>query len=515
MPTLSIRFTGGHYHATPWFSAQNEGAVEWPPSPWRILRALIATGYAKLPQWQSGVMPPDAAALLGKLANVLPSYRLPSAVGAHTRHYMPLAGDKTTLVLDARAVLGVGHSPLLVHWPVALSTTEEQLLATLAEALGYLGRAEAWCEATLETGVVPDDTWSRPASDIEPPLTPGWEQLSLMAPMTTDEYALWHEAAAKKATKKSKAAIPPNIVTALQCETGTLQKQGWTQPPGSRLALYWRPVRHALGTTRPKAAARPERPPVPFLLLALSAAARSRSPMPVAARTLPQAELLHRAIASHVGRFSGSANEQAAQELLGKNGHSHQHAHILPLGLLKQDNHLDHILLWAPGGFGDASQKIVRKLRATYMKGGVGDLGVHFVGGGEATDFNGFAYLRPILATASIWQSVTPLVLPRFRKKSGKNTIEGQIAAELASRGLPEAKVDILEAESKSMRHYVRSRRTSRPPEDFGYSLRLTFATPISGPLALGYASHFGLGLFAAVPADSLRSPTLISGGDN
>ena len=65
------------------------------------------------------------------------------------------------------------------------------------------------------------------------------------------------------------------------------------------------------------------------------------------------------------------------------------------------------------------------------------------------------------------------------------------------------------------MRHYVRSRRTSRPPEDFGYAVRLTFATPISGPLALGYASHFGLGLFAAVPADSLRSPTLISGGDN
>ena len=48
MPTLSIRFTGGHYHATPWGKAQNEGAVEWPPSPWRVLRALIATGYADM-----------------------------------------------------------------------------------------------------------------------------------------------------------------------------------------------------------------------------------------------------------------------------------------------------------------------------------------------------------------------------------------------------------------------------------------------------------------------------------
>jgi CRISPR-associated protein Csb2 len=32
-----------------------------------------------------------------------------------------------------------------------------------------------------------------------------------------------------------------------------------------------------------------------------------------------------------------------------------------------------------------------------------------------------------------------------------------------------------------------------------GTAFRLTFAEPISGPLALGYGAHFGLGLF--VPA--------------
>jgi CRISPR-associated protein Csb2 len=37
---------------------------------------------------------------------------------------------------------------------------------------------------------------------------------------------------------------------------------------------------------------------------------------------------------------------------------------------------------------------------------------------------------------------------------------------------------------------------------DFGYDLRLTFAEPVSGPLCLGHSSHFGLGLFAAVPED-------------
>ena len=33
-----------------------------------------------------------------------------------------------------------------------------------------------------------------------------------------------------------------------------------------------------------------------------------------------------------------------------------------------------------------------------------------------------------------------------------------------------------------------------------GFGFRLSFASPIPGPLALGYGSHFGLGLF--VPAD-------------
>jgi len=41
---------------------------------------------------------------------------------------------------------------------------------------------------------------------------------------------------------------------------------------------------------------------------------------------------------------------------------------------------------------------------------------------------------------------------------------------------------------------------------DCGYLLRLTFSVPVAGPIALGYASHFGLGLFAAEP-DSESHP--------
>jgi len=34
-----------------------------------------------------------------------------------------------------------------------------------------------------------------------------------------------------------------------------------------------------------------------------------------------------------------------------------------------------------------------------------------------------------------------------------------------------------------------------------GYAFRIKFVEPVQGPIAVGYSSHFGLGLF--VPADS------------
>ncbi len=79
----------------------------------------------------------------------------------------------------------------------------------------------------------------------------------------------------------------------------------------------------------------------------------------------------------------------------------------------------------------------------------------------------------------------------------------GQINAELASRGMPSVEqLDGLprNAELLPLRHYVRRRQRGGmpPPIDIGYAIRLRFAEPISGPLALGYASHFGLGMFYA-----------------
>ena len=49
MIAISLRFLTGRFHATPWGHHVNEGVVEWPPSPWRLLRALVATFYRARP----------------------------------------------------------------------------------------------------------------------------------------------------------------------------------------------------------------------------------------------------------------------------------------------------------------------------------------------------------------------------------------------------------------------------------------------------------------------------------
>jgi CRISPR-associated protein Csb2 len=104
---------------------------------------------------------------------------------------------------------------------------------------------------------------------------------------------------------------------------------------------------------------------------------------------------------------------------------------------------------------------------------------------------------------ARAWSSFSPLVLPRYAKRRGRNTFGGQLAAELRCRGLPPAAVDFLawDDQTRALRHAVRVRRhpARPPPVDSGIAVRLRFQEPVRGPIALGYGSHYGLGLFVAV----------------
>lgn len=532
MPGLLLRFPAGRYHATPWGHHVNEGQVEWPPSPWRILRALVSSGFTTQ-HWK--VIPDDAASLMAKLAGSLPSYLLPAATVAHSRHFMPIGvlskgREKTTLVFDTW--LDVGDSTLEIHWDCELTLAEIEQLRVLAESLGYLGRSESW----VEVEVVEDSTPSLPRLNAVPHgegtrRGPGWEQISLLAPIPPTEYAGWRSETTErlltdlplpegkkkppakllKDREKALAPYPPNLMECLTKDTACWKAQGWSQPPGAQRVLYWRPegAIQVGAPVRPKAvAARP----VTAVLLAMTTVSGNRAALPACSRTLPQAELLHRAMVSVLGK--GQAVD--CPEITGRDGQGrpllghHGHAHILPVDL-DDDRHVDHFLIHASMGFGGEAQRAIRGLRRTWTKGGAGDLQLAMAGSGDVETLRTLPAplgkrMEQLLGPpggARTWLSLTPFVPPRFLKQRGANTLEGQVQAELASRGLPPAaEVCVLQgtAEALAMRHFVRRRQRGGgpPPVDAGYTLRLCFAKAVRGPLSLGYAAHFGLGLFAA-----------------
>lgn len=532
MPTLLFRFPGGRYHATPWGHHVNEGLVEWPPSPWRILRALIATGYAKH-GWNA--VPPDARGLIETLSATLPTYRLPPATVAHSRHYMPTGvlekgREKTTLVFDTW--LEVQGGVLAVRWDCSLSSEAAAVLGKLVRSLGYLGRSESWVEAD----VCADDAMLPPGTDAYPHIDGirgdrGEEQVPLMAPVAAAEYLSWREtkvaetlqqfpffkgkkpsASVLKKRREAEEPYPADLIDSLQKDTSWWKSFRWSQPPGSRKVLYWRAV-DSLAVGVPVAGRKPTPAPVGMMLLALSTPGGSKSALPSTTRVLPQAELVHRSLVAHVARGA----QVHCPELTGRGDDGtplkgHKHAHVLPIDL-DGDGHLDHVIIHASMGLGPDAQRAVLGLRRTWTKGGVGELRLAVVGVGKLDTLRSLpnpfgsrvAELLGPPTGARSWASATPLVLPRFQKRRGRNTLEGQILAELTSRGLPPAAVTTLpwDAQTLPMRHAVRVRRApaAPPPVDAGLAVTLTFEKPVSGPVTLGYGAHFGLGLFRALDA--------------
>lgn len=247
--------------------------------------------------------------------------------------------------------------------------------------------------------------------------------------------------------------------------------------------------------------------------------------LPHITRSLHLAELIHEALVWLVAR-GGRADcpELIGQDRFGQPlSRGHQHAHILPLDL-DHDGHLDHVLIWTPMGLGPAAQDAVRALRFLRIQDRGSRQHLHLSRVPLAEFFNPSAsktrefhpWLGALIGPAGAnpqhsipddagsrhWVSLTPFIPPRYLKKSGKNSLVGQVAAELVSRGFPDARsIRILDEVDSVQEGFtlVRTRGGRRPPQESGYGVRIEFDQPVQGPLVLGYASHFGMGLFQSL----------------
>lgn len=528
MPTMVLRFPGGRYHATPGGHHVNEGIVEWPPSPWRLVRALIASGYSTQ-HWCE--VPPEGRRLVEALSTVLPEYRLPPVALGHSRHYMPTTKmkdgcEEKTLVLDAFA--DVGDGTLWVRWPAKVDEEMQHLFDVLVAHLGYLGRSESWVlgESISDEVPLPDIGHAFPHSNgVRPGLT--FEQIAVNAPDLPNDYAMWRKGEVEAALRDLKlslgkkptltqqrkieaieSAYPADLVDCLQRDTAWWQAQKWSRAPGTRSVLYWREG-NALEVGPPSSPRAAGAQRVEMILIALTTPSGSKSALPTISRTLPQAELFHGALVSKLGLGGEPCPEIVGRNEVGEPLKGHRHSHVLPVDL-DGDGRLDHIVVFAPMGLGARAQRAVRGVRRTYMKGGVGELQIAVAGGGALNEFraSGGGVARAVVgllgptAGAASWVTVTPFVPPRHLKKTGRASLVGQIEAELKGRGFPRAKIDVLDwtGETLALRHFVRRRqRGPQPPLDTGFAVRLLFDEPVAGPICLGYGSHFGLGLFRSV----------------
>ncbi|NBO66231.1 MAG: type I-U CRISPR-associated protein Cas5/Cas6, partial [Acidobacteria bacterium] len=158
MIAICMRFLSGRLHSTPWGHHVNEGAVEYPPSHFRLLRSLIAVRRRACREMVTEEQLRNIVTAL----RTPPVFNLPSGTISHTRHYDQQ--NKGLKFFDTFVQLGKNNE-VLWGWPGALiNEADRKALSVLLSALGSFGRSESWCEAELVSiekslKLAEDDKW--------------------------------------------------------------------------------------------------------------------------------------------------------------------------------------------------------------------------------------------------------------------------------------------------------------------------------------------------------------------
>ena len=535
--TLKLTFPGGRYHATPWGRHVNEGVAEWPPSPWRLLRALVATWKRKCPDLSDEPVRRVLAQLLAP-----PTFHLPPARVAHTRHYMPLntkpandvKGGGTTLVFDTFVAVGRGD-PLFIHWPAAELTDEDEVtLARLADNLSTLGRAEGWVHAEVTTDVPSE--WN-----CEPKAISGSreELVPVFCPdpataLDDTHYPKAPDAKALKRGLKAGDLLFDCPRWHLCLDTETIHGERWPRVPGSAWVSYARPADCFTRRTPVAAPATPVRQKGPTVARFLL----DGPVLPLVTDTVRVAEVFRRAAMNHFGRWCHDHRDEreefrrtnepgkfSSRTLSGRELNSdmradHGHAHYLPTAEGGDGRRVTHVTVYAADGFGPgevAALTAVRELKLAAGGDRTTELRVQLIGLGTGAMFQAV----PLFGRAAVWKSATPFVAHRHPKRRGAKRDAPQVVgpdgrlsfAELAVRELVARRglgtlvgVVALPEFAGGTRSAAFERGRARPGDDGRArphgGFVLTFDAPVPGPLCLGYACHYGLGLFVPPPPD-------------
>jgi CRISPR-associated protein Csb2 len=532
---VALSFPSGRYHATPWGRHVNEGAPEWPPSLWRLLRGLVATWKRKL----SELPQRDVETILETLS-MPPKFYLPSASPAHSRHYMPWFKkgplDKT-LVFDAFVAVP-RETELVVIWPESeLDPLHREMLGQLLEHLNFLGRAESWCAARLLDDV--EGAKAREKANCCPlnskAAGPDDEVVRVLCLDRDLAFRNTHTSRIGKESAKAKGQTPQPLYDPawhLCAETLWLHNERWSDAPGSKWVQYIRP-KDCFRTAQKRVV-----PPAGAPVFQIARFAFDSAVLPLVTETLPVAEAARRNLMGIFGRLmrapggeKGRSEIFSGKDAQGSPLEGHRHAYFLPTDE-DGDGRLDHFTIVASGGFGKDELRAIDQLREIKSRERE-DLGhplrALLLGIGRFEDY----HPGPIGASKA-WVSATPFLATRFPKSNGTKrdapellacsatfveaTLREELsrlqlrAPQLVSMMLNQVRIEPLQDQSGAFRigaqrgaslglRPIQFKRYRQKRNDDGGNrssgaFRITFPDPVLGPIALGHSGHFGLGLF-------------------
>jgi len=524
MLTLKISFINGQYHSTPWNSHVNEGVVEWPPSAWRILRALISVWHYKAAKIDENII----RDIIKKLSGELPLYYLPNANLTHTRHFMREKGDIKGLVFDSFAVVNK-NEPLFIIWNnVSLNEEEKKALSVLLNNLNYLGRSESWANASLyESKIIEPNCVPLPFNDSTN--SNEYEKISILMPIKDDEYKEWRKKMLeklkaeadskrkgmpklnKKEEDKIEKNIPKDLFEALQWDTKDIKNERWSQPPGSKWFFYKIPKDPFSIKPKYDGGKKLNNPTIARF------AVYSQVP-PRLTNAIYIADRIHTTLV----KYSDGLSTFTGCDEYGKPLKGHKHVYILPESNMALGNghkgEITHVTLYFKEGIGEKERKVLDKLTKIWGTGGH-DIQLILLGVGTPDDFGGIEINKgesPILAKSNIWVSRTPFVPTRHPKttrskkpKLDKNGLQigspmHDAVRLLKDNGYPDVKkiqyIDFTSLGGRKtkwleFKHERMNGKGSRA-SPFGYGFIIEFAEEVRGPISIGYGAHFGLGLF-------------------
>jgi len=490
MLVIELGFLTGRFHTTPWGRNVNEAVTEWPPSPYRLIRALFDVWKRKRPDWSAERI----EQLFEMLASSPPKFYLPHATESSTRSYLSENSEdisKRQLVFDGFVALDPKNKVIL-GW-LDLNPTPEQKkdLDELLRLLNYFGRSESWIDARVGDSGSNIEWNSYPAGDGERART--MQSRPVATPVSKDEYEAkpFH---LKPTTKKGK---PQQVgwLDALAWTTEEMFKAKLSEPPAFRFVKYLRAAN--CFEVNPVTKIHQHGNEVNAVMYSLE----SKVP-PRILFTLDVAERVRMKLMGIHKRLIGDP-VQVSSKFSGKNpdGNSskgHKHTFILPLDK-NGDGNIDHLLIWCRDPFDETELASLDRLTSLWQADGKPDIHCIPVQWGIFGEIDG---TKP----SKKFRSETPFVPPRhYRKGRGDfgEWLANEVRREARNHDMPEPVA--VRPLARLKRHgrdlfWLEFRRNRKGDEaGLGYGFELEFAEPVAGPFTLGYGAHFGLGLFAPV----------------